>query len=260
MQKNKSYKKIGIFVFIGILCFIGIMFQYISKRFIVNEDDWVVMFFEESVRGLNVGSPVVMHGVEIGKVEKIGLMANIEEGIFKTPVFVKFDLKKIFDNTQEMSDYLRNRSSFDNLIDKGLRARLTSSNYLTGQLMIELLMDPKSKPVFHGEKSWWEIPTEYSKLTAISNDLQGIPLRETLLNFANVVDVMNKELPSILQNMNSVTASLNKTINLKSTETSKTLYNVNDTLEQVSRMSLSIKNLADYIERHPESLIYGKGK
>ena len=43
-------------------------------------------------------------------------------------------------------------------------------------------------------------------------------------------------------------------------KTNKTLNNMNTTLSDISAASRSIKNLTDYLERHPEAILKGKEK
>jgi paraquat-inducible protein B len=42
-------------------------------------------------------------------------------------------------------------------------------------------------------------------------------------------------------------------------EDSTTIYELNNSLKEISAMARSIRQLADYLERHPESLLSGKG-
>ena len=94
MKQEKTYKMVGFFVVIGFISFIAIIYNYLSYKFSTDESNYVVMYFDESIQGLNVGSPVMFKGVEIGKVAKIRLLTNIKEGTFKTPVYVSFEGKK----------------------------------------------------------------------------------------------------------------------------------------------------------------------
>jgi len=41
---------------------------------------------------------------------------------------------------------------------------------------------------------------------------------------------------------------------------SPVIYQLDKTLKEISRMARSIRSLADYLERHPDALLYGKGK
>lgn len=258
MQQKKTYKMVGLFVIIGLAALVGVVLKYASQRFTTNQDDLVVMYFEESIRGLSVGSSVVFKGVEVGKVADISLLANLKEGTFKTPVLVLFDLESNMDIVGNLE--LSERQMFDNLIDKGLRARLISANYLTGQLMIELVMDAKTPAVLHGTGKYWEIPTELSSFAMLSQDLEEVPLRETLSRLGNIIQDLEENLPQILKNMAQVTQKVDRALDKKSGEASKSMQGFNTAMEEISKTSRSIKNLTDYLERHPEALLMGKEK
>lgn len=283
MQNKKTYKMTGLFVIIGIMSFIGIVFNYVIEKFAPNQDDLVVMYFDESIRGLSVGSPVVFKGVEVGKVEDISLLANLKEGTFKTPVLVLFNIEDSMDVID--STDLDDKQMLDNLIAKGLRARLISANYLTGQLMIELVMDEKTPAVLRGTGKYWEIPTMYSTFAQFSKDLEEIPLREILSRLGNILSDIDENLPIIMKsigsvsanvdenlpsimsninsvagNINNITSKINNVMDKKNGETTKTMNNFNTTLEEISKASRSLKNLTDYLERHPEAIIQGKEK
>jgi paraquat-inducible protein B len=43
-------------------------------------------------------------------------------------------------------------------------------------------------------------------------------------------------------------------------EDSPTMYELNNALREISAMARSIRQLADYLKRHPESLLSGKGE
>ncbi len=257
MQQNKTYKKVGLFVVIGFACLIGVIFHYIGKKFMTDENDLVVMYFEESIQGLSAGSSVVLQGVEIGQVKKIKLVTDLKEGTFKTPVYVLFDKKKI---TSRKGKYFSRQVLLEKLIAKGLKARLASANYLTGQLMIELFMDPDQPVIMRGSGEIREIPTSLSEFAKFSEDLKGIPLHETLTKMGDVLVDLDENLPAILNNVAQITAKVDKMLNNKSGEVSKTLMNANTTMEEISKASRSIKNLTDYLERHPEALLRGKEK
>ena len=283
MQNKKTYKMTGLFVIVGIVSFIGIVLNYVTNKFTPNEDDLVVMYFDESIRGLNVGSSVVFKGVEVGKVKDISLQANLKEGTFKTPVLILFDIEDSIDAVD--SAELDEKQMFDNLIAKGLRAQLISANYLTGQLMIELVMDEKAPVVLRGNGKYWEIPTIYSAFAQLSKDLEDVPLREILSRLGNILSDIDENLPTIMKSIGSVSASVDKNLpsimgninevsanisnitskvdevmDKKNGETTKAVNNFNNTMEEIAKVSRSLKNLIDYLERHPEAIVQGKEK
>ena len=258
MQQKTTYKMVGLFVVVGLLAFAGIILNYAGQKFTTNKDDMVVMYFEESIRGLSVGSSVVFKGVEVGKVADISLLANFKEGTFKTPVWVLFNMEDSIDAIDRAE--LDNKQMLDNLIAKGLRARLISANYLTGQLMIELVMDAKTPAVLRGTGRYWEIPTELSSFAMLSQDLEEVPLREILSRFGNIIQDLEENLPQIMENTTQITQKLDKALDKNSGEASKSMKSFNAAMEEVSKTSRSIKNLTDYLERHPEALLRGKEK
>jgi len=283
MQNKKTYKMTGLFVIVGILTLSCIVFNYVANKFAPDEDDLVVMYFDESIRGLSVGSPVVFNGVEVGKVKDISLQANLREGTFKTLVLVLFNIEDSIDAID--SAELNEKQMLDNLIAKGLRAQLISANYLTGQLMIELVMDEKAPAVLRGNGKYWEIPTVYSAFAQLSKDLEDVSLREILSKLSNILNDIDENLPIIMKsigsvsssvdenlpsimnnisgvskNINDITAKVDRAIDKKNDETTKTINNFNNTLEEISKTSRSLKNLVDYLERHPEAIIQGKEK
>ena len=68
MAKKKTYKMVGLFVLLGFSCLGGIIFHYMRQKFFEDDADVAVMYFEESISGLSVGSSVVFKGVEVGQV------------------------------------------------------------------------------------------------------------------------------------------------------------------------------------------------
>lgn len=287
---NRTYKLTGLFVLAGLICFGAIVGYFVKQKFTENKEDMVIMYFDESIRGLSIGSSVLMQGVEIGNVSKIRLLANLEKGTFKTPVYVTLN------DNKSVKVYGEGDNLLKGLIDRGLRARLITSNFLTGQLMIELIMDPKSPIVYRGTGKYPEIPTTYSSFAQISKDLEEIPLQDTLARIGNLIDnidetipvildnitditstiseetpntvnsvkqltaSLNKSLPAILRSMNNISSKIDNALDGKNGEFYKTLENVNKTLDEFVKTSRSIKNLSDYLERHPEAIIQGKGK
>ena len=257
MQKNKTYKMVGLFVLTGFLVFSAIIFHYVIKKFTSDDSQYVVLYFEESIQGLSVGSSVVFKGVEVGQVAKISLVTNLQNGTFKMPVFITFKQNRSF----QMKDGNKDASAEEilhSLIEKGLRARLISANYLTGQLMIELDMDPSVPAILRGTGEHLEIPTVISSIGMISKDLQEIPFRENMMQLGNLLKELDDKLPPIMDNLYSITDKTDKLFDGQATRAEKTITNFNAMVEQMTKAGRSIQNLADYLERHPEAMLQGK--
>lgn len=260
-QPNK--KMIGLFILIGLTAFIG-MTLFLLKDKIFKGDDVLVMYFDESIKGLNVGAPVVFEGVEVGKVSGISLLTDVESLSFNIPVFVRINPKRgVFFGSSE-SVYNRQRM-INSLIDRGLRARLSMQSFLTGQLMIELTMLPNTKPVLKGyddnmNDDAIEVPTVLSAAGSLSRGLASYPFEKSLEKFSNILDNLDKQMPPLLTSMTSLSDNLDYLVSNNNASFTDLIDNMNQTAIDVSDTLKSIRELTDYIERHPEAFLTGKGE
>ncbi len=260
MRKEPNKKRIGLFVVIGFVMFIGIISKFISDKIFTNDSELIVMYFSESVKGLSVGSPVVFKGVQIGKVSKIELIADDNDLKFSIPVYVKLDASQ--ELKMKSDEYYYKQTVLDGFIKQGLRARLISQNLLTGQLMVELEMLPNTPVHLKNtakDSDVLEIPTVLSPLGELSQGIQNLPIRETIVRLNAILDELENKLPLILPQWVEISQTLNKMVSKNGSQTAETLNNINRTLYDISDAAKSLRNFADYIERHPESLLKGKG-
>ncbi len=261
MQRTPNRILIGLFTIIGILLFVFIVIMFLNKRVVRSDKDRIVMYFDESVKGLIVGSPVSFRGVEIGKVSDIDLIADIKNLNFSVPVYIQLNKDQTFriDNNKR----IHNKEAFLNdLIEKGLKARLMTQSYLTGQLSIELEILPNMPAVFKAtnlsRRDMIEIPTVLSPLGELSKGIQDLPIKQTVDKLNNILDVVDKELPLFLIQTSSIAANVNKIVSGNDNNISTTIWNLNKTLNEISDAAKALKNFADYVERHPEALLKGK--
>ena len=271
MSKKANVKMVGLFVLIGFSCLFAIVGKFMLERITSSHQNIVVMYFQESVKGLSVGSPVVLEGVEVGKVVQIELVTTGKSMDFSIPVYVKF--QKIIDvNDSSFLNIADKRSKLNDLIQHGLRARLATQSYLTGQLMIELVFQPDTPIVLKrkDQTGVLEIPTILSTIKELSQGIQRLPLKDMVDRADRVLGTLEENLPVILPQFVTLLDSMNKLTNQIDqltkpakevlVKTNKTLNNANTTLSDISAASRSIKNLTDYLERHPEAILKGKEK
>lgn len=271
MSKKSNAKMVGLFVFVGFLCLFGIIAKFMWDRVNSSQHNIVVMYFQESVKGLSVGSPVVLEGVEVGKVAQIELVTTGNSLDFSIPVYVKF--KKLRDvNDEDFLKITHQRKKLNELIQHGLRARLATQSYLTGQLMIELVFQPNTPVVLKrkNQDGVFEIPTTYSTIKELSQGIQKLPVKDMVDRANRILNTLEENLPVLLPQFTTLLESMNQ-LSLKAdallpqskvtiNKTNKTLDNANETLADISAAARSLKNLTDYLERHPESILKGKGK
>lgn len=250
MAKQANRKLIGVFLIGGVLGFLAILGGLLGNKAFGNKGNEVVMYFEESINGLSVGSSVVFKGVKIGEVSGIAIKADTKDLTFSIPVYALIHTKTL-DSTD---DYGTAKEVLHALVEKGLRARLASQSYVTGQLMVELEMVPGTKIKYHGSEDVLEIPTTLSPMGELSKGLQNLPLAEGVKNFSDFFKGLNKSMPEI----NKIIADVDMIVNRNKGASIEVLDNFNKATINISKAAKSVQYLADYLEQHPEALIKGK--
>lgn len=151
MSQETKYYRVGLFVFVGIALLVGAVLLlgggHAFRRTVLLETS-----FQESVEGLDVGSPVKMRGVKIGSVKEIALARDVyrmpdgsrlpDEHIID--VVVRFEVEP----TPNMVVMAPNRDEMlKTWIDRGFRLRLTAAG-ITGVVYLDAdFYDPKRNPV-----------------------------------------------------------------------------------------------------------------
>ncbi len=250
MANQPNRKLIGLFLLTAIALFTVIILALLKNKIFANESNEVVMYFEESINGLSVGSPVVLKGVKIGEVTKIDIIADTDTLDFSIPVHARM-------NTRGINSKVNNKKGkevLDALVGKGLRARLATQSYVTGQLMIELQMLPDTPINYHESAKFLEIPTALSTMGELSRGLQKIQLAEGVKNFNDFFKGLNQSMPDI----NRIITNLDRAVSKNRGASSELLDNINTATINISKAAKSLQNLTDYLEQHPEALIKGK--
>jgi paraquat-inducible protein B len=129
-----------------------------------------VLFFEGSVRGLNVGAPVEFKGIRVGAVTDVRLEFDNRDTSFRIPVLIEIEPERVIDRGAEevVSPY----QTLKTLVDRGLRARLQTGNLLTGQLFVELDMHPDTPiRLVNADGPFPELPTIPASLAQITTSV-----------------------------------------------------------------------------------------
>ncbi len=255
----------------------------------------IVMYFDNSVKGLAIGAPVAFRGVSVGKVTEIGLIANLEQDSFLIPVVAEITRKTY---TSLGNDYSEIEKRLGPLIDRGLRASLELQSLLTGQLYVNLDMLPQKPARFRGDGSLPEIPTIENPIQELGKSLEDFDIDELLANLGSIMDAGQRllndpALPEMVQHLNKSTKKLESVLTkldrdfdpisedtaalIKDTrqmvskaqvtlenaeqlvsQESSVVYNINTALEEIADAARSVKALAEALERNPEAIIKGK--
>ena len=171
---------IGGFVVIAVVILAASLVVFGSGRFFKKTSDYV-LFFDGSIKGLNVGAPVLFQGVQIGSVKSITLRIVPEKVRTEIPVIIEIEPDRFevagTEGHKIITTSTERRENAQKLIDMGLRAVLTSQSFITGQLMIELDFYPNTPANLKNiDKDYPEIPTIPSATERLAQTLQKLDL------------------------------------------------------------------------------------
>lgn len=241
----------------------------------------VLLYFNQSLRGLEPGAMVDFRGVELGEVKSIGIEYDEKTHEFRMPVVVQLypdRLGRKFSEDKQSRDTPRQRLRY--LIKRGLRAQLRSGSLLTGEVYVALDFFPKADPVqFDTNRQPLLFPTVPNQLDEMQNQLADVARKLSKVPFDKIGDDLRKTLATLDRTLTGAEQTMNRINNDVAPEivsamrdARKTLnaaertlsddaplqQDARQTMQELSRAAASIRVLTDYLQQHPESLIRGK--
>lgn len=309
MAKQANRMMIGGFVVTAIFILAISLALFGSGKFFKKTQKFV-LYFDESLEGLDIGSPVLFKGVPVGSVIDISIFADPVKEQTEIPVVIEIELDRV--TVSMAGQTVDPQKSMPRLIEKGLRGMLSVQSLITGKLLIEIDFYPGTPVKLKNINSRYPeiptIPSTTSKLARgldkldieaiqakLESALDGIGnltnnpdlaasignLKETLLDASKLlrrvdrqVDPLAKDTKKTVKDIGSLARNLDSRVGGLATSLDKTLLSargvisedsplvvdLQNTLKEISAMSRSIRELADYLEQHPEALIRGKKK
>ena len=206
MKEKTHTVALGAFVLGAGLIAIATLLFLLGSGF--GKKEKVVMVFDGSVKGLNVGAPLALRGVQVGQVTKIELILDSDTASVIMMVEADFNEKNI-----------RRKGSPDvelteELISRGLRAQLNNQSLLTGLLYIELDFHPESPlNLAQIDSPHFQLPTIPTNLERIAKKLQDLDiskLTDQMESITNSIDtlVSSEEFQGMPSNLTSTMDSL----------------------------------------------------
>ncbi len=177
MSKKPNPTSIGLFIVTGVsLGVAGVLLFSSSKLFTSTSD--CVLYFNESLNGLNEGAPVKYRGVTIGSVKRVMVRFNQATNDYAMPVIIQLEEKLIQERLGEPTKMFLAKALEDR-IRLGLRASLQSESLVTGVLYVEIRPNPNAPPpVFHQlVERYPEIPTEQTQIQQLFNNLASLDFK-----------------------------------------------------------------------------------
>jgi paraquat-inducible protein B len=193
---------------------------------------YLQLYFEQPLRGLSTGAPVLFSGIDVGKVVSLSLDYDPVKRRFPTLVGIVVYPQRIgrvldklvkpgIDPREQLVDFLAE------MVAHGLRAQLHPANLLTGQLYVSIEYVPNAPEVAFDESARpLTLPTVSGSLDRMQEQIAGI------------VDKIDKvPFTSIGKNLDAALASLDKTLRRLDgelvPEAAETLRQTQQTLDSV---------------------------
>lgn len=183
MSIKANPTRIGFFVIGAIVLLVGCLIVFGSGKFFEKTMPFVA-FFEGSLSGLSVGTPVTFRGIPVGSVTDVKVQLFPKDLTTRIPVY--FDV--VQEDLEIMGEVTGTRQErIKKLIDVGMRAQLVSQSLVTGQLGIEISMQPGTAvKLVKGDPTVVEMPTVPSPIQQLMGELQKVKL-DQLVESANAL-------------------------------------------------------------------------
>lgn len=243
---------------------------------VARDPQYYTVVFGESVHGLTVGSPVEFRGIRIGEVTAVRAQFDERLARFTVPVDIRVDPfsmgVRLVGGMVEENTGAAHRRLIDGLVARGLRAQLRSASLLTGSLMIAVDVFPNAAPAL---VDWGTDPPLFpsvpgqieqieasvvniiKKIDKMPIDGIGENLKQALVGLEQTLASARGTFGGVDRTLDGVDRTLGAVDHLLQPD-SLLGTSLGTTLDEVNRAARSLRVLADYLERHPESLLRGK--
>jgi paraquat-inducible protein B len=234
---------------------------------------------EDSIAKLKKGAQVQYEGYEVGRVKDIALSYNGETHKIVGRVLVDIDLSSF---ASKQDDITSCQEKFNQALEEGLSAKISSKDPFTGTLFVDLVFDMNTtqRTLIQGE--------QFVRLPAVPNDATGIVegVEKLVASLSKVVDDNAEPIQKIVadlqqsvNNLNAMTETkafktmpdeLNKTMKeltttlrtakkvLKEYDSNSLLtHQIAQTLKEVTETSQEMEEFLKMLNRKPNSLIFG---
>ena len=243
--------------------------------------------FQGNQRGLEPGIPVELEGNEVGEVKEAHLKYDEQRHTLLTHVTFSVDPDRMkIENLPHpagaapralVGDWLKT------LVDHGLRAQVASLSFITGQKLIALDMTANA-PAGHIKQvgQGLEFPTTSSgDLTEIMQSMRGVlqnldratsgpqlghalqSLDQTLTRLDNITRDVEPDIKSLVKSLRDTADAAQGTLSAVQGMVGNNANNPANTdlpkmMRELQDAARAVRVLADYLDRHPESLLRGR--
>jgi paraquat-inducible protein B len=235
-----------------------------------------------SVAGLDPGDDVTMFGQKIGQVDDSHIEFNAAAGKAEAMVLIGIEPERMNFTDLDLHSLdlaAKTTALFEHLVQQKLRAQVVASNLLTGTKQIDFDFAPDAQPakIVLGDQypEFPMVPADDLNAaikslrrtlktvdqTVSSPDMQHAihELDRTLTNLDGVTRQANDKVGPLIDKLRNFADTADDTLK-KAGSSGGQGGDLPGTLRELKDAARSVRNLADYLENHPESLLKGKSK
>jgi paraquat-inducible protein B len=243
------------------------------------EPHYVRMRFAQALRGLEVGAPVEFVGVNIGSVIAVDLGYERQDKSFPVIVTAKLYPRRMGQAYEALTAQGKTESDetlaafVGTLVSRGLRAQPRSASLLTGKLYIALdFLPATTRAAFDASIRPLELPTvngTFQQLEAsvgrLVKKVNDLPLEQIAADLHTDLTDLHETLSElhsrVLPNAEDTLSALHTTLNSaeRTLDVQSPLQrSLTETLSEARGTLQSVRELADYLDRHPDALLRGR--
>ena len=297
MKRKGHATLVGAFVVGAFAVFAGFVVFTGGLTSLRDKNERFVLVFRENIYGLKEGGKVTLNGVRIGRVERFFLGAAEQDA--PVPILVEIDRRLVLRHMDETGNELFDSDGeFRDDVLPRIQGQLVQESFVTGIQYVNLeyhsLQVDANMTTRHGYR---QILTQASTMEQLSENLDPeyigkqltsllktanqrleelnvIAIKDSFTSSSQQFDVFidefsknfvplgpklgaaSDEATLTMSELKKLSLSLNKMLD----PSSDFRFDFGETLHEISASMKAIKNLAELLERNPQSIIRGKGE
>ena len=297
MKRKGNATLVGAFVVGAFAVLVGFVVFTGGLTSLRDKNERFVLVFRENIYGLKEGGKVTLNGVRIGRVERFFLGAAEQDA--PVPILVEIDRRLVLRHMDETGNELFDSDGeFRDDVLPRIQGQLVQESFVTGIQYVNLeyhsLQADANMTTRHG---YPQIVTQASTMEQLSENLDPEYIGKQLTSLLKTANQRLEEL-NVIAIKDSFTSSsqqfdvfidefsknfvpLGPKLGVASDEATRTMaelrklslalnkmldpssdfrFDFGETLHEISASMKAIKNLAELLERNPQSIIRGKGE
>ena len=249
MSKKINTTSIGLFIVTGVaLGVAGLLLFSSSKMF--SKTSHLIVYFDNSLNGLNEGAPVKFRGVTIGSVKRVMVRFNQATNDYAMPVILEIEEKLVRRRLRDTSGELFTQHTTEERSKAGLRASLQTESLVTGLLYVDCRFNPHAPPpVFHQlEKIYPELAAEPTRIQQLFENLASLDIKSLQTNLNGLITRLDTTVGELkMADLNAGVTNLLASVNRVVTDSDITngLAALRPTLDQYRELGARVTSRID---------------